>query len=289
MSGVFDSILITGARGMLAHAVKRKLTQRGHGFFACDAQMLDITQPDAVNRIFAERQPTLLINCAACTNVDRCEIEPEVANAVNGYAVDNLAQAAARHGTKMVHISTDFVFDGMKQRPYQPGDTTNPLNAYGRSKLLGEQRLREIDPPGWLIVRTAWLYGPQGNCFPQTILNAARAGKPLSVVSDQVGTPTYTYDLAGMILDLIERDAAGIHHATNSGQTTWHDFAQAILATFDVSAELFRITAAEWKQQHPQSAQRPAYSVLDVQATQRLLSRTIPDWQNALQRYRAVL
>lgn len=286
MPSTFSSILVTGSRGMLAHAVLSELMARGHAFHACDIDTVNITCQDAVDQLFAELRPTLLINCAAYTNVDKCELEPETADAVNGHAVAKLAEAAKRHGTKVVHISTDFVFDGAKATPYQPNDTPGPLSAYGRSKLLGEQRLQQVDPPGWLIVRTAWLYGPAGNCFPQTILNAARAGKPLKVVADQTGTPTFTHDLAAILLDLVARDASGIYHGTNTGQTTWHDFTRAILDTFAVPADLSKTTAAEWKQLRPQSAVRPAYSVLDVSATEQVIGRPIPAWRDGLVRYR---
>jgi dTDP-4-dehydrorhamnose reductase len=277
--------IIVGGGGMLAHAVGHEITTRGGRALALDSQTCDITDPSAVERLFEQQRPSLLINCAAYTNVDRCELEPQRAEAVNGHGVGHLASAAKRYGTKLVHISTDFVFDGTATTPYRPDHPTNPLSAYGRSKLLGERLLKDIDPPGWLVVRTAWLYGPHGNCFPQTMLNAARAGKLLRVVSDQTGTPTFTYDLARILLDLVDRDATGIYHGANIGQTNWYEFTRTILTTFGVPADVTPISSAEWKAARPQSAVRPAYSVLDTTATARTIGRSIADWHDAFSRY----
>lgn len=285
MPPVHGSILVTGARGMLARAVGHELAHRGHRFVAIDSGACDITDAAAVDRAFAQHRPTLLINCAAFTNVDGCEREPDRADRVNGHALVNLATAAKRHGTKLVHVGTDFVFDGTRHSPYCPTDAANPLNAYGRSKLLGERALATIGPPGWLIVRTAWLYGPGGGCFPQAILTAARAGQPLRVVADQVGSPTFTHDLAAAMLDLIARDAAGIYHATNAGQTSWFDFATAVLAAFDVAAHPQPIRTHDWQAMHPHAAHRPAYSVLDCAATEAAVGRPLALWNDALARY----
>lgn len=289
MNDPFASIIITGGRGMLARAVQGELERRGRAFVACDRGTCDVTDRAVVDGLFERHKPTLLINCAAYTRVDRCEREPELADAVNGRAVAHLAEAARRHRTRLVHISTDFVFDGAQRTPYRPADPPRPLSTYGRSKLLGEQLLRGIDPPHWLIVRTAWLYGPGGHCFPRSILSAARAGEPLKIVADQTGTPTCTLDLAETVVDLVERSAAGIFHATNAGQATRHEFAKAVLDAFAVRAELSAITAAEWKAMHPRSAVRPPYSVLDRTDTERLIGRPIRHWRDALAAYQPLL
>jgi dTDP-4-dehydrorhamnose reductase len=247
---------------------------------AVDRDTFDITDPAQVTKLFAQSRPTLAINCAAYTNVDKCETETDAANAVNGYAVAHLARAAREHGTKLVHYSTDFVFDGSSQRPYRAEDPTNPLSAYGRSKLLGEQQLRENATDDWLILRTAWLYGPGGASFPKTMLDLARAGKPLRVVSDQTGSPTFT-------LRLIDHNARGIFHLTNSGQTTWFDFARAIFDEFGLAPDLQPITAAEWKRMKPNSAVRPAYSVLDVEPHAKLTGTPMRHWREALHEFRS--
>jgi dTDP-4-dehydrorhamnose reductase len=277
-----DSILITGGGGMLAQALGAALRRRGKSPTLLSHQQLDVTDPAAVGRAFEEHRPAYAFNCAAHTKVDQCETEPQRADAINGHAVATLAKAARDHGTQLVHFSTDFVFDGRGSRPYRPTDPTAPLSAYGRSKLLGERMLREVNPPRWMIVRTAWLYGRGGPNFVRTMVNAARAGKPLTVVNDQVGAPTWTMDLAEATIELIERDASGIFHVTNADQTTWYDFAAAIFEAFGLRPELAPITSAQWKATRPDSATRPAYSVLDLGETQRLLGRPMRHWRDAL-------
>jgi dTDP-4-dehydrorhamnose reductase len=185
----------------------------------------------------------------------------------------------------LIHYSTDFVFDGSSTRPYRPEDQVKPLSAYGRSKLLGERAIQKINPPGWVIIRTAWLYGPGGPCFPQTMINAARAGKPLKVVDDQIGSPTFTHDLADATLDLLDRGAIGIWHVTNAGSVSWHGFTAAILDEFGLRTDLSKTTSAEWKKLRPNSAIRPAYSVLDVERFHQFVGRPMRDWRAALHAY----
>src|SRR5439155_18524054 len=213
-----EKILVTGGGGMLATAF-RKLIPRAH--FA-DKAAFDLTAGDGrAAQLFTELNPALAINCAAYTKVDLAEKNEELATEVNGHAVAALVDLCNRTGAKLLHFSTDYVFDGTRRRPLRPDDPTGPQSAYGRSKLVGEQMIQKNARAPWLILRTAWLYGFGGPNFVQTMVNAARAGKPLTVVSDQVGSPTYTMDLAQATLDLIARDATGILHVTNSGQTTW--------------------------------------------------------------------
>lgn len=283
-----NSIVIAGSKGMLAHAVKIQLQKRNLSFTGVDADTHDLTKRDDVQRLFRETKPTLLINCAAFTNVDKCEEVPELANAVNGHAVGTLAELSKEYGTKLVHISTDFVFDGSATYPYRPTDTPAPLSEYGRSKLLGEQLLQQHNPPGWIIARTAWLYGPNGNCFPQTMLNAARAGKTLRVVNDQHGCPTFTYDLAEALLTLVDANASGIFHLVNSGKTTWFGFTQAIFQEFGVTADLGPQTSAEYKKIKPNSAHRPAWSVLDNSDYTRATGKQLRDWREGLREYRRI-
>ena len=285
----YDRVLITGGGGMLAKALALSLRNRGVSPVVLDRAALDISRPDDVRRVFEEQKPTVLFNCAAHTKVDLCEEQEELANAINGAGAENLARAAKEHGSRLVHYSTDFVFDGSGTRPYQPGDPVNPLSAYGRSKLLGEQAIQSVNPPGWLVLRTAWLYGPGGPCFPQTMINAARAGKPLKVVDDQVGCPTFTHDLAEGTLDLIDRGATGLWHLTNAGSTSWHGFTAAILEEFNLKTDLGTTTSAEWKKLRPASATRPAYSVLDVEPFAQRVGRPMRPWREALSDYRRAL
>lgn len=278
--------LVTGGAGMLASAFRRLLPDARY----IDRATLDLSDSSAVERVFNELRPGTVINCAAYTKVDLAEQNEPQAAAINGDAVGRLAKLCRQHDSQLVHFSTDYVFAGSLRRPLEPADPVGPNSAYGRSKLLGEQLLQQNAPKKWMIIRTAWLYGPGGPCFPQAILNAARAGKPLNVVDDQLGSPTFTFDLARATLDLLDHDAAsGIWHLVNDGEATWHEFAEAILDEFDISVPVGRTTSTEWKATRPNSATRPAYSVLDITPFQKLLGRRTPHWRDALRRYRAAI
>src|SRR4051794_29018146 len=198
MSNVYDRVLITGGGGMLARALAAALRTRGHEPILVDHATLDVTQYQKVADAFGKYEfPTLVLNCAAFTKVDLCEGQPQAAHAVNATGAANVASCALLYcAKKLVHFSTDFVFDGAKRQPYRPDDSVNPLSVYGASKLQGEREVASLGPSESLIIRTAWLYGPGGPNFVQTMLNVARAGKSLRVVDDQVGAPTFTHDLA---------------------------------------------------------------------------------------------
>jgi dTDP-4-dehydrorhamnose reductase len=285
--GIYDRILITGGGGMLAKALVRALRARDLDPIVLDRAALDITDDDQVRQVLEKSGlPTLVLNCAAFTKVDLCEEQPQVANAVNASGAAHLAKWATLYGVqRLVHFSTDFVFDGAARRPYRPDDPVHPLSAYGASKLQGEREIAALCPSGSLIIRTAWLYGVGGPCFPQTMISAARAGKQLKVVDDQTGSPTFTDDLATATLHLIDADARGIYHVTNSGQTNWHDFTAAILQEFDLKADLSRTTSADWKKLRPNSAIRPAYSVLDTTGYTQTTGKTMRPWPEALHAY----
>jgi dTDP-4-dehydrorhamnose reductase len=287
--GVYDKILITGGGGMLAKALARALRGRGYEPVIADRRMLDITDFAAITATIEKIGPTLVLNSAAYTKVDLCEKEEDLASQVNGAAAGVLGAAARDVGAKFVHFSTDFVFNGMSTRPWREEGVTEPLSAYGRSKLLGENKVIREGGDRWLIVRTAWLYGPGGPCFPQTMINAAKAGKALKVVDDQIGSPTFTHDLAEATLNLIDVDARGIYHVVNSGETNWHDFTAAILEEFSLKAELSRTTSAEWKKLRPESAIRPGYSVLDISKYGATTGRTMRPWREGLRAYRNAL
>jgi dTDP-4-dehydrorhamnose reductase len=282
---LFDSVLITGGGGMLAHALSDALRRRGVTPTLVTRAQCDVSDRNAVRQLFTDHRPTLLLNCAAHTKVDQCEDEPNLANAINGDGPGHLAEMSREFATRLTHFSTDFVFDGQSDRPYLPSDRPNPLSAYGRSKLLGENRVQEANPPGWLIVRTAWLFGRHGPCFPQTILSLARAGRSLRVVNDQTGCPTSTVDLAEAALRLNERQASGLFHVTGSGQTTWYEFAKAVLEVFQVESELLPVTTEEWIKMRPRQACRPRYSVLDCSTTTAVTGLQMRPWREALEQY----
>ena len=288
MSGMANDpdILLLGGHGMLAQAVKRSLARTNRVCLAVDRDEADLTDARQVDDLFDRIRPTLVFNCAAYTAVDKAEQEEDLANAVNGHLVRHVAGACKAHGSKLVHVSTDFVFDGTATTPYPTDAEPNPVSAYGRSKLLGERLLQEVNPPGWVIARTAWLYGPGGNSFAKTMVTLAEKGTPLSVVADQHGSPTFTHDLADGLVALADAGAAGIFHVTNAGQTTWHGFTAEILRQFKLDVPLTKSTAAEWEQKKPDAAKRPAYSVLDLSVYERATGKTMRPWQEALTEYR---
>lgn len=247
-------VLVTGARGMLGQDVVAELTRRGVETIATDFPEVDITNPSSLSGLEAV---DWCINCAAYTAVDRAESEEEIALRINRDGVAFLRDWCKSLAVRLLHISTDFVFDGTAVKPYLEDAPTNPLSAYGRTKLAGEQVLAGADA---LIVRTAWLYGPHGKSFPRSMQEAFLAGRSLRVVADQVGNPTYTADLARVLVDLISKDArAGIYHAVGPETMNWHEFAvRAIAARTGSRPSIEAIRTEDW----PTPAVRPKYSAL---------------------------
>jgi dTDP-4-dehydrorhamnose reductase len=282
------TILITGGGGMLAQALRPAATRmwKHAVVLAPPRKELDIANAAQLESFFRDRRPDIVFNCAAYTKVDLAETERAAAEECNGRAVGRLAELCRRNATLLVHFSSDYVFDGSVERPLRPEDPVGPRSAYGASKLLGERLIREAAPGDWLIIRTAWLYGIGGPNFVQTMVNAARAGKPLKVVNDQVGSPTYTADLADAAINLVWRGAKGIWHVSNSGQTTWYDFAAAIFEEFQLQPSLSSTTSDEWKAARPDSAVRPRYSVLDVEPVAKQLGRPMRHWREALRAFK---
>jgi dTDP-4-dehydrorhamnose reductase len=275
-------VLITGGSGMLANAFADRLTRANISHVLLSRAQLDVASSEHVEQAIATHKPTVLINCAAYTKVDHCEKDPQAAFNVNGTGPEVLATGCKKHGIRLVHFSTDYVFDGSKSRPLLPTDPIGPASAYGKSKLAGETAIQRISPPGWLILRTAWLYGPGGPNFVATMVNAARAGKPLKVVADQIGSPTYTRDLADATLAMLNANATGIHHAANAGQTNWCEFARHILKVWGIDHPVAGITTADWFKIKPDSAIRPAYSVLDTSSLTHACGFTFRNWDEAL-------
>ena len=268
-------ILVTGAGGMLARAIVAEAAVRGHAVTALARTDLDVTDAAAVLRTMDDARPDAVIQCAAFTRVDDAETAEDVARLVNADGAREVARAAAAAGARMLYPSTDYVFDGAAAKPYAPDDPTAPLNAYGRTKLAGENA---VLAEGGSVVRTSWLYGAGGPNFVTAILRRARAGEPLRVVDDQHGSPTWTGSLAVVLLTLLEKDAPnGVYHATNSGETTWFGFAAEALRLAGIEADMTRATTAEFQRR----ARRPAYSVLDCGATEAIVG-PIPDWRAAL-------
>lgn len=279
-------IALIGANGMLAQAVRRLIpVDADVAFF--DLPDFDLTAREQVLGRLQNFGPDLILNCAALTDVDGCESREELAMAVNGRGPGYLAEAALHCGAKLVHISTDYVFDGGKSEPWLEDDPTRPLSVYGRSKLAGEQAIQKSELQDWLIVRTSWLYGPGGKNFVETMLRLMAERKRLRVVADQVGSPTYTRDLAAAMAQLVARDARGLFHFTNSGQCSWHQFAcaiaeQARLCGMELAVETIEPITTD---DYPLPARRPAWSVLSTQKYQQVTGDCPPDWRAALRDY----
>ncbi len=276
-------ILVTGSTGQLGFEVLRLFSQSGHEVIAPVRQELDFLNPKQVAEGVRRFQADWVINCAAYTQVDRAESEVEQAFVINRDSAARLAGAVANYGGKVLHVSTDFVFDGKQSRPYREEDEAHPLGVYGRSKWEGEQAVRTALPEA-TILRTAWVYGVHGHNFVKTILRVAREGKPLRVVNDQLGTPTWARDIAGVIRTLVQNRARGTYHYTNAGSTSWHGFATAIIAGASETGFALKTTTVEDipTSGYPTPARRPAYSVLDTLKIQSLLTTPIPHWRDSL-------
>jgi dTDP-4-dehydrorhamnose reductase len=276
-------ILITGAHGQLGQALLQEGGRQGWEVVATDSHNLDITDPQMVWGELSRQRPEVVINAAAATRVDDLEADPDGALRVNSLGPRNLAVACRRLGLKLIHLSTDYVFNGAKPEPYVEWDATGPLSVYGYSKLLGEELVRQ-QCPDHFIVRTAWLYGVPGPNFVTAILARGRSLAPrgeLRVVRDQRGTPTSTLALAPQLLALAATEAFGTYHATCQGNTTWYDFACLILEEAGIEVRVIPCTTTEF----PRPAPRPANSVLDNRLLQVSGLDLMPSWQVAFKQF----
>lgn len=270
---------------MVGSDVRAELLSRGEEVVALSRQELDVTDSRTIRAAMAEHRPSVVVNCAAYTKVDLAEQEESLANAINGSAVELLAEAANEVDALLVHISTDFAFDGSKRTPYEVNDPTGPVSAYGRSKLLGE--LAATHARKHVIVRTSWLFGVNGPNFVEAIRNQIRKGtNPLRVVSDQRSRPTYTPHLANVILRLAriasdDEHARGMYHYADDGECSWFDFARAIAEESGASTEIVPVTTDEF----PRPARRPAYSVLSTERYERVTGVRPESWREGLREY----
>ena len=273
-------VLVTGASGQLGQALQAIAPHYPKiVFHFAGSVQADITNRQQILDLFKNIKPQYCINTAAYTAVDKAESEYQQAYDVNVLGVRNLAEACNTTGTTLVHISTDFVFDGQKKIPYTEEDTVNPQGVYGQTKREGEVALAALLPEHY-IIRTSWLYSAYGNNFMKTMLRLAAEKPSLGVVNDQTGTPTYAPDLAKAILAIIESGikAYGIYHYSNEGQATWYEFAKTIFEVNDIAIELNPIPTSAY----PTPAQRPAYSVLDKTKIKRTFGLAIPHWHQSL-------
>lgn len=272
-------VAIFGATGMLGKALLRQW--KGDEIIALGSAQADIRNPDQVNAVFDRAKPDWTVLAAAYTDVDGCEINPQLASAVNTHGAANVAKAAAQAGSKLLFVSTDYVFDGRRNSPYEIDDQRNPINAYGKSKADAEIKISEI-LPDCCIVRTSWLFGPGGKCFPDTILKIASTRKEIEVVNDQRGSPSYTLDLAEAIIRLCRADAKGIVHCTNSGDCTWFDFAEEIIQRAALPTRVKTTTSDKFVR----PAERPKYSVLSPASLSHYGIQMRP-WQHTVSDYLA--
>lgn len=269
------NVLITGSKGQLGTELRKRLGDKANIFYT-DRAELDITDEEAVKQYIAKHQIGLLINCAAYTAVDKAEDEPALAEAVNHLG----AKYLAKYGKNIIHISTDYVFDGTANLPYKPEDATSSISAYGKTKLAGEKAVLE-EAETALIIRTAWVYAAEGKNFVNTMLRLGKERDRLTVVSDQIGSPTHAGDLAQAIIEILpqlKQNTKTIHHYTNEGVCSWYDFAVAIIEEAKLDCRIEPIET--W--QYPTKAARPAYSVLNKVGIKKDYNLTIRHWHEAL-------
>lgn len=286
-------ILVTGCNGQLGRAVRKEYAGEKVTFINTDVTggegvlALDITDVDAVMELVRREKPDVIINCAAHTNVDLCEKQWDSAYRINAIGPRNLSIAATAVGAKMIHVSTDYVFEGNGTRPYTEFDAPNPISAYGKTKLEGE-RFVQAFADRYFILRTAWLYG-EGKNFVKTMLRLAETHDEVSVVDDQVGSPTSAVELARMIHYLEKTDNYGIFHATCEGDTNWADFAETIFKKAGKVTKVRHVSSEEYAKMNPASAKRPAYSILDNYMLRLTGDYRMADWQDALDEYMKTL
>jgi dTDP-4-dehydrorhamnose reductase len=270
--------LVTGAGGMLGLDVLAALDNREA--IACTRIDLDVTNAEAVQKTIGETRPDVVMNCAAWTDVDGAEEHEDAAFTVNAVGPANLARACAMHSAALVHVSTDYVFDGLAQSPYAEDSPLFPLSAYGRTKAAGEWAVRAILPSRSWVVRTAWLYGAGGPNFVRTMMRLESTRQTVDVVDDQLGQPTWSAELARQIVRLVEAAApSGVYHCTSSGQTTWHGLARAVFDELGADPNRIRPTTTD---RFPRPAHRPAYSVLGHDAWRRAGLPALPTWRDSL-------
>lgn len=277
-----NNALVTGANGQLGSEIRElAASYPQYHFFFTDVVELDITNKEAIHEYVAKNNINTIINCAAYTAVDKAESEPELANSINHLAVHYLAEVAKEHHCKFIHISTDYVFDGTNHKPYVETDVPDPQSVYGKTKLAGEQAMQTMNPSNSIIIRTSWVYSSYGNNFVKTMLRLGKERDQLSVVADQIGTPTYAGDLAKAILTILPKlksENVELFHYSNEGVCSWYDFAKAI---FEIKGLPTKVNAIETTQ-YPTPAKRPFYSVLNKSKIKDTFLTEIPYWKEAL-------
>lgn len=273
-------VLVTGVKGQLGHDVQNELEKRGHVCVGVDVEEMDITDAKAVDQVITDAHADAVIHCAAYTAVDAAEENEEICRKVNALGTENIAKVCKKLDTKLMYISTDYVFDGQGERPWEPDDERAPLNVYGQTKYEGELAIEE-NTEKYFIVRIAWVFGVNGKNFIKTMLNLGEKNSQINVVNDQTGSPTYTYDLAVLLVDMIETDKYGRYHATNEGLCTWCEFAKEIFRQAGMNVTVNPVTSDEF----PAKAKRPSNSRMSKDKLTENGFNRLPSWQDALARY----
>ena len=273
-------VFVTGVKGQLGYDVMNELEKQGLEGIGVDIDEMDITDADQVNKVIKEAAPDAVIHCAAYTAVDAAEDNEEICRKVNAQGTENIAKVCEELDIKMMYISTDYVFNGQGERPWEPDDEREPLNVYGQTKYEGELAIEE-HVKKFFTVRIAWVFGVNGKNFIKTMLNLGKTHDHLTVVNDQTGSPTYTYDLARLLVDMIQTDKYGRYHATNEGLCTWYEFACEIFKQAGMDVSVAPVSSDEY----PAKAKRPSNSRLDKSKLTANGFQPLPTWQDALSRY----
>lgn len=273
-------VLVTGVRGQLGHDVMNELAKRGYEGVGVDVQEMDITDREAVERVMREAHVDKVVHCAAWTAVDAAEDQLELCRKVNALGTENIARMCRELDVPMIYISTDYVFDGEGERPWEPDDERHPLNAYGQTKYEGELAVEKYLEK-YYIVRIAWVFGVNGKNFIKTMLKLSETHDTITVVNDQIGSPTYTYDLARLLVDMLETDKYGRYHATNEGLCSWYEFAREIFRAAGRDVKVLPVTS----DQYPSRAKRPHNSRMSKDKLEEMGFQRLPSWQDALERY----
>jgi dTDP-4-dehydrorhamnose reductase len=278
------NILITGSNGQLGNEIKTLAKDYlNYHYFFTDKDDLDITNIEDINNYMQQHNIHIIINCAAYTNVDKAEREIKLADEINHIGAKNLAILSKKYNLKLVHISTDYVFDGTNFKPYVENDKTHPINIYGKTKFAGENSILKQNLNNSIIIRTSWVYSSFGNNFVKTMLELGREKQQLDVIFDQIGTPTYAKDLAKVILEIlpkIDNNATQIYNYSNEGVASWYDFAKEIMSIAKLDCEILPIEGKDYKT----AAKRPFYSVLNKNKIKQDFGVKIPHWKESLQK-----
>lgn len=277
-------VLVTGVKGQLGHDVAGELTKRGHSYVGVDIEEMDITDAASVEKVMIEAQAEGVIHCAAFTAVDAAEDQVELCRRVNAEGTRNIAKMCKKLDLKMLYLSTDYVFNGLGTRPWNPDDEREPLNVYGQTKYEGELAVEEYLSK-YFIVRIAWVFGEHGSNFIKTMLKLGKTHDTVTVVDDQIGSPTYTYDLAGLLVDMMETEHYGRYHATNGGYCSWYEFACEIFKQAGMKVNVVPVSSDHY----PSRAKRPMNSRMNQDKLEENGFVRLPAWQDALSRYLQII